>query len=58
MSIFICPTCLTIANTATDYYWTEDQDEQESCTGCRPEGHQSNSGWPDKLHRNKETSIE
>ena len=55
MPIFICPTCLTIANTACDYYWTDHQDDQESCTGCRPKGHQGDNGWHGRFPRKEAT---
>jgi hypothetical protein len=59
MPIFICPTCLAVANTACDYYWSEHQDHEESCTGCRPDGYESkhggHRGWHGRFPRKKAT---
>ena len=55
MPIFICPTCLAIANTACDYFWTEHQDHNESCTGCRPKGYNSDNGWHRRFPRKEAT---
>ena len=58
MPIFICPTCLTIANTACDYYWSEDEAE-EACSGCRPNGWNAaingGKGWHGRFPRKKAT---
>ncbi len=59
MPIFICPTCVTIANTATDHYWREDA-LQESCTVCRStEGIKAavnkTIGWHNHFPRKKAT---
>lgn len=59
MPIFICPTCLTVGNTACDYYWSEHQDHEESCTGCRPDGYESKhggrKGWHGRFERKQAT---